>query len=1076
MAAAFIHLRVHTAYSLAEGAIKVKALAKHCAERGYPAVAMTDTDTLAGVGVFSTYLADAGVQPIIGCQVTLKHPGAKGEEFSPIVLLCKDATGYANLVRLVGEAQMATSNGMDPRVDIRNLARHSAGLILLTGGHAGPVDRAVLTDPDRAAKRLASLKAIFGDRLYLEVQRLGLPGEREREARLVELAGSLDVPLVATNEAFFLTPDMHEAHDVLLCIAEGSHVATADRRRVSPQCWLKSPEEMAQLFADLPDALANTVAVARRCSFVFKKSKPMLPAFPGVAEGRTEADELRAQAREGLALRLEQAVYKPHMGEAEREGVRARYAERLEFELDVIVGMKFPGYFLIVSDFIKWAKANAIPVGPGRGSGAGSLVAWSLQITDLDPICYGLLFERFLNPERVSMPDFDVDFCNERREEVIDYVRRRYGEDRVAQIGTLGKLQARAVVRDVGRVLQVPFPVVNRLCALIPNNPADPVTLEKAMTLEPLCEELERAEPMIKRLFSIALRLEGLYRSASTHAAGVVIADRPVVETVPVMRDQHGKVVTQFDMKSVEDAGLVKFDFLGLKTLDVIDGASKMIRAGGEKIDITRIPIDDAPTYAMMAEAETFAVFQLESAGMRSAIRQIALTRFEDIIALVSLYRPGPMDNIPVYGQVKRGEIDPDYMHPLLRPILEETCGIMIYQEQVMQTAQVLAGYSLGGADLLRRAMGKKIKEEMEKQRAAFIEGAVRNGVDAEQAGHIFDQVDKFAGYGFNKSHAAAYALIAYQTAWLKCHYPHEFFAGAMNLDINDVEKLAAFSNEARRAGMKCLPPDVNLSSSHFSVVAQPGGGKAIRWALAGIRGLGAEAMAQLIEERSEKGPYANLDDLVRRTVRFKLNRKAFEGLILSGALDGFRTTRAGMLARLDGSLREAMGEARAEAVGQGSLFGGGFMEAPAARAAVQVPEMPKLERLRGEFESLGMYVTGHPLDDAQKRLRRVKSVTLAEALNPNKRFNGDVRIGVLIVKVQVKMTRKQEPMAVLTLSDPTGMAETVAFGDEYQRLRGRLQPGEAFVLTAGVAQRDGEVRLFLRDAEPLILDSALDR
>ena len=1070
----FVHLRVHTAYSLAEGAIKIKALASHCAKNKYPAIAMTDTSTLAGTATFCSYLSDAGVQPIIGAQVSLRHPGASGEEVSTVVLLAKDQEGYDNLVRLVGEAYLETTDGVDPKVDLRKLIKFNKGIILLTGGAAGPIDRAILTDPDRAEMRLTSFKAAFGDRLYLEIQRLGLSGEQEREAKLLELADKHDVPIVATNEAFFLTPDMHEAHEVLLCIADGSHLVSPDRRKVSPQCWLKSPEEMAELFADLPDALANTVTIAKRCCFVFKKTKPILPEFPGLGEGRTEADELRAQAHDGLEIRLAEEVFGQATTDEDRARLRAEYTKRLDFELDIIVGMKFPGYFLIVSDFIKWAKANSIPVGPGRGSGAGSVVAWSLQITDLDPIRYGLLFERFLNPERVSMPDFDVDFCQKRREEVINYVRGRYGEDRVAQIGTLGKLQARAVVRDVGRVLQVPFPVVNRFCSLIPNNPADPVTLEKAMTLEPLCEELAKAEPMIVRLFEIAIRLEGLYRNASTHAAGVVIAGKPVAQMVPVMRDQHGAVVTQFDMKSVEDAGLVKFDFLGLKTLDVIDGAVDMIRQGGDVIDMRRIGVDDAPSYAMLARADSFGVFQLESTGMRSAIRQVAPNRLEDIIALVSLYRPGPMDNIPIYGQVKRGEIEPDYMHPLLEPILTETFGIMIYQEQVMQVAQVLAGYSLGGADLLRRAMGKKIKEEMDKQRATFIEGAVKNGVDPDKAGHIFDQVDKFAGYGFNKSHAAAYALIAYHTAYLKCHYPHEFYASSMNLDISNVEKLAAFRHEARKAKLTCLPPDVNKSDAFFTVSKDRTGTKAIRWALAAIRGLGADHMEMLIKDRTENGPYRDLDDLVKRTVKFRINRKAYEGLIRSGALDSFKVTRAGMLKRLDSVLKEAMGEARAEAVGQASLFGG-FLEMSAPAKAPVVPEMPKLDFLQGEYDSLGLYISGHPLDDAVKRLRRVRNVTLAEALDPTRRFGSDIKIGVLIVKVQIKMTKTQEPMAILTLSDPTGMAETVAFGDDYHRLRPKLKAGEAFVLTANVGLKEGEARLYLRDAEPLLLDAKLD-
>jgi DNA polymerase-3 subunit alpha len=721
----FVHLRVHTAYSLSEGAIRIKDLAKKCQELRFPAVAMTDTNSMAGAAEFTKVMTGAGIQPIIGSQLDLAHDDGDGQTIvSQVVVFAKDKAGYDNLVKLISSAYLRTSDGSNPTISFKDLVERQEGLILLTGGTSGPINRALNAGKDELAEsRLVKLKEVFGDRVYCEIQRVGRVEEKIVEPKLVELADKHGIPLVATNEAFFLTPDMAEAHDVLLCIAQGAYLSTESRRRVSAQNYLRSAEEMRELFADIPDALNNTLIIAQRCASVFEKAKPMLPAFQG-KDGLSEPDELRRQAQEGLEAKLAKLKIP-----AERH---QEYRDRLAYELDVIIQMGFPGYFLIVADFINWAKSNDIPVGPGRGSGAGSLVAFCLGITDLDPIRFGLLFERFLNPDRVSMPDFDVDFCQARREEVIDYVKRRYGEDRVAQIGTIGKLQARAAVRDVGRVLQIPYPVVDRCCRMIPNNPSQPVTLAEAMEMEPLATELENADYDIKKMFDTALKLEGLYRHTSTHAAGVVIADRPVSETVPVMRDHHGAIHTQFDMKAVEEAGLVKFDFLGLKTLDIIHEACKLASEDGVEIDFDEIGDADLSTYEMLAEGDSYGVFQLESAGMRAAMRQIMPTNIDDVIALVSLYRPGPMENIPQYALVKHGKEEASYLHPMMEPILKDTYGIIIYQEQVMELAKKLAGYSLGQADLLRRAMGKKIKEEMDKQRAAFVEGCQAGWVEVE--------------------------------------------------------------------------------------------------------------------------------------------------------------------------------------------------------------------------------------------------------------------------------------------------------------------------------------------------------
>jgi len=746
MTAPFVHLHVHSAYSLAEGAIQIKTLVKKC--RGYdmPAVAVTDSSNLFGAMEFALEASKEGIQPIIGAQVLV------GPEEHQLVLLVQSEKGYLNLSALISNAYMTSEGVAKPTLSLEALAAHAEGLICLTGGVKGSVGQALLgRRSEEAQAQLKLLHQAFGDRLYIELQRHGTSDEQDIEPRLIDLAYEHNIPLVATNDCYFPAEEFYTAHDALLCIAEGRYVTEEDRRKVTPEHYFKTAEEMNELFADLPEAIDNTLVIAQRCHYYVKTQKPILPPFK-TDDGASEVEELRRQSREGLEYRLENFVYRPDMTAAEKEETANPYRERLEFELTTIINMQFPGYFLIVSDFIRWAKDHGIPVGPGRGSGAGSVVAWALKITDLNPLQLGLLFERFLNPERVSMPDFDVDFCQDRRDEVIKYVQDRYGVDRVAQIITFGKLQARAVVRDVGRVLQIPYGQVNRISNMIPNNPANPVTLAEALEGDPELQA-QRADETIDRLLTIALQLEGLYRHASTHAAGVVIGDRPLQELVPLYRDPRSDMpVTQFNMKYVEPAGLVKFDFLGLKTLTVIQKAVELISHDGPTIDILQIPLDDAKSYEMISSGQSTGVFQLESSGMRDTLRKLKPNRFGDIIALVALYRPGPMDNIPTYISVKEGKEKPDYLHPKLQPILEETYGIMVYQEQVMQAAQLLSGYTLGGADLLRRAMGKKIKAEMDAQREAFVKGAGEfNNVDPDYAGTIFDTIEKFAGYGFNK-------------------------------------------------------------------------------------------------------------------------------------------------------------------------------------------------------------------------------------------------------------------------------------------------------------------------------------
>ena len=836
----FIHLHVHSAYSLLEGALPVAKLIKKTKAQSMPAVAMTDSRNLFGALEFSQKAVGDGLQPIIGCQIEVDFSdgdvtGIGHTEFPTLVLIGATDEGFANLVRLVSRSFLASHDDQEPHVLFSDVAEFADGVICLTGGGNGPIDRVLFNHhTDLAKERLIKLRDIFADRLYVEILRHGLPHEAIVEPQLIDLAYGLDIPLVAANDVYFAEREDFEAHDALIAISQGKVLIQEDRRQLTAEHYFKSQEEMVELFADLPEALENTIEIARRCVTRARTINPILPRFAGADADPEEAEkheteELRRQAREGLQRRIDIHGIAP-------DKIEQDYWDRLDFELNIIESMKFPGYFLIVSDFIKWAKEHNIPVGPGRGSGAGSLVAWSLTITDLDPLRFALLFERFLNPERVSMPDFDIDFCQDRREEVIHYVQRKYGRDNVGQIITYGTLQARAVLRDVGRVLQMPFGQVDRLCKMVPMKGAVSVSLPEALEQEPRLTEARKEEEIVDRLINMSLKLEGLYRHASTHAAGIVIGDRSLDKLVPMYRDPRSDMpVTQYNMKWVEQAGLVKFDFLGLKTLTVLEYAVRFVAQRGIDINLAEIPIDDKSSYDILAKGETVGVFQLESMGMRKALLDMRPDKFEDIIAIVALYRPGPMANIPIYCARKRGEEKPDYMHDLLQPVLEETYGIIIYQEQVMQIAQILSGYSLGEADMLRRAMGKKIREEMEKQRVRFCDGAEERGVSREQASEIYDLVAKFADYGFNKSHAAAYALVAYQTAYMKANYPVEFLAAIMTLDMNNTDKLSEFRRDAIRLGIDVRPPSINESGVNF--VVRDG---AIIYSMAAIKGGGA--------------------------------------------------------------------------------------------------------------------------------------------------------------------------------------------------------------------------------------------
>jgi DNA polymerase-3 subunit alpha len=1072
----FVHLRVRSAYSLLEGAITIPRIAHLATTNRMPAIALTDSNNLFGALEYSEAIWAAGIQPIIGCtlSVTMKAPeqdgrngwhesvqrAARGGD-GALALLVKDEAGYQNLMRLSSKIYLEHEDTGGSFVSFDDLAGHHQGLIVLTGGPGGPVDRALADgDGDKAAEWLAKLAELFGDRLYVELQRHGLEDERRIEPQLLGQAIERRLPVVATNDVFFAHPDEYEAHDALICIAEGSYVDVEERRRLSPEHYFKSPDAMASLFADIPEAIENTWEVARRCAFRPEVRKPILPKFAS-ASGESkngpppdEGAELRRQAQEGLESRLAEFGTAADIGED-------AYRSRLEHELDIITGMDYAGYFLIVADFIKWAKRAGIPVGPGRGSGAGSLVAWALTITDLDPLRFGLLFERFLNPERVSMPDFDIDFCQDRRDEVIQYVQETYGEDRVAQIITFGKLQARAVLRDVGRVLHMPYGQVDRLCKLIPYNPANPVTLAQAIDGEPRLQEARDSEPIVARLLDIALRLEGLYRHASTHAAGVVIGDRPLIELVPLYRDPRSSLpATQFNMKWVEAAGLVKFDFLGLKTLTVIEKTIEMVARTGTTIDPVHLPLDDEATYQLLARAETVGVFQLEGSGMRDSLRKLKPDRFEDIVAMVALYRPGPMDNIETYANRKHGTEKPDYLHPMIRPVLEETYGVIIYQEQVMQIAQTLSGFSLGEADLLRRAMGKKIKSEMDKQRTRFIEGAIANGVEKPRAEYIFEVVAKFAGYGFNKSHAAAYALLAYQTAYLKANHPVEFLAASMTLDMGNTDKLNQFVQEARRGGIAVQPPTVNASEADFVPA-----GKAIRYSLAALKNMGHAAAEQIQAERESNGPYGDVTAFARRLNPRAINKRSLEALITAGALDELGVERATLFAGADRILATANRSSDDRARGQNDLFGGRAQKE--LRLAEHEPWLP-IERLRKEFEAVGFFLSGHPLDEYKTALDRLGVQTWAG-------FSAKARSGALVgtlagtvIYRQERKSRSGNQFAFVGFSDQSGEFEAVAFSETLIQSRDVLEVGNP-VLIRMEAELDGDVvKARLHSVEPL--------
>ena len=1057
--------------------MRLKKLPGICAKLGMPAVAVTDTNNMFSALEFAVAASDAGIQPIMGCQVDLAYaaaaPGEKPRPPAPIVLLAQNEAGYENLMKL-NSCLYLRGDGQLPHVTLDELAAHAASVICLTGGPDGPVGRLLQAGQRPAAEALMQrLHGSFQDRLYVELQRhpgeAGLPeAESATERGFVEMAYAMDIPLVATNDAYFPDEKMYEAHDAMLCVAEGAYVDQSQpRRRLTPQHSFKSPQEMATVFADLPEAIENTVEIAQRCAFGAYRRDPILPRF-----AEDEVQELRRQSKEGLKERLEVI---PHAASVEE------YEKRLEFELGIIEGMGFPGYFLIVADFIKWAKEKDIPVGPGRGSGAGSLVAYALTITDLDPLRYSLLFERFLNPERVSMPDFDIDFCMDRREEVIQYVQEKYGRDRVGQIITFGALLSKAAVRDIGRVLQMPYGQVDRLSKMIPIEGVKPVSIEQALAQEDRLREEARNEEVVDRLLNYGMQVEGLLRNASTHAAGVVIGDRPLDALVPVYQDPRSDMpATQFNMKWVEQAGLVKFDFLGLKTLTVIQNALEQIHASGRDLhvaadgtqiyepsegtenDIGQIPLDDEKTYALYASAKTVAVFQVESSGMMDALKRMKPTTIEDIVALVALYRPGPMENIPKYCEVKNGLSEREPIHPLIDHLLDETQGIIVYQEQVMEIAQVMAGYSLGGADLLRRAMGKKIQAAMDAEKPKFISGSKENGVDEAKAVEVWNLLDKFANYGFNKSHAAAYAVVSYQTAWLKTNHPVEFMAGVMNCDIHLTDKLAVYFEEVKhQLSLPYVAPCVNRSDAVFSVCDG-----ALHYALGALKNVGVEAMGLITAGRGDK-PFSTIFDFARRVDLKRIGKRPLEMLARAGAFDELDRNRRRIFDSVDkltaysAAIHEQKGSA------QVSLFGEAGEDLPEPRLSPIEDWLPA-ERLREEFLAVGFYFSGHPLDDYEGALKRKDVRSLQQIEEQARRAPAVMKIAGVVAGRQERRSARGNRFAFVQLSDTTGSYEVTMFSDTLEAAREHLEPGSMVVMGVEATMEEDQLKLLGRSVSPI--------
>jgi DNA polymerase-3 subunit alpha len=1064
MSADFVHLHVHTEYSMVDSTVRIPKLVERCVKEKMPAVALTDQNNLFGLVKFYRKAIAAGVKPIIGLDLRIENDDDPDSPFS-LLLLVQNHDGYRNLSELVTRSYIEGQVRGVPRARREWLTVESCkGLLALSGGREGDVGRHIVHGNDELMNEsLDRWLGVFGDRFYLELIRTGRPGEEDVIQRSLVLAAEKNVPVVASNDVRFLDPDGFNSHEARVCIHDSRGLADVDRpRRYSESQFLRSPAEMAELFADVPTALQNTLEIARRCNLDLRLGESVLPEFP-VPDGQTEAAFLESEARDGLATALAIKFESEAVPSKERDAYSAPYLERLKIELGVIQSMGFPGYFLIVADFIRWARENKIPVGPGRGSGAGSLVAWVLGITDLDPLQHVLLFERFLNPERVSMPDFDIDFCMEGRDRVIDYVAERYGRERVSQIITFGTMAAKAVIRDTGRVLGQPYGFVDRIAKLVPFEIG--ITLDKALEDSEELATMYRDDEEVTAIIDLAKSLEGLVRNAGKHAGGVVISPGPLTDFAPLYCEEGGtNVVTQLDKDDVEAVGLVKFDFLGLKTLTIIDWAVHIINDTRPDSDFTikRIPENDPKTFKLLRSTHTAAVFQLESSGMRDLIKRMRPDQFDDLVALVALFRPGPLQSGMVDDFITRkhatNKADIDYLHPDLKPVLEETYGVILYQEQVMQIAQVLAGYTLGGADLLRRAMGKKKASEMAEQREIFITGATERGVADKTATRIFDLMEKFAGYGFNKSHSAAYAVLSYQTAYLKAHYPGAFMAAVMSADLHNTDRLVTLKDDCRQLGLTLQAPDINTSGYHFSVPDN----KTILYGLGAIKGVGRGAVESVIEEREDVGPYESLVEFCRRVDHDKINRRALEAMVKSGAMDGFGESRRSMMHKVPEALRSADQEAKAAAAGQNDMFG---LAEPAVEVeenkAPELAEWQERQLLNAEKESLGLYLTGHPFDAVRHDARyladgRLGDITAEPAPQSSKgernyaQARREATVAGLIVDV-----RKRGNRVSVVLDDDTARMEVSLFSEAFQEFRHLLVKDEIVIVTGALRYDD---------------------
>ncbi|CAM3734745.1 DNA polymerase III subunit alpha [Vibrio aerogenes CECT 7868] len=1073
----FIHLRVHSDFSMVDGLSKVPPLVKRVAEMGMPAMALTDFTNLCGLVKYYSTAHNCGIKPIIGADFTLQSE-AFGDELTRITLLAADNEGYKNLTLLISEAYQRGHVQHQPVIDKSWLEKHAAGLIVLSGGKDGEIGRALLKgNQAQVEQEVQFYQAYFPGRFYLELTRTGRPDEETYLHFAVELAEKTGLPVVATNDVVFLDKELFEAHEIRVAIHDGYTLEDPRRpKNYSEQQYLRSESEMCELFSDIPEALENSVEIAKRCNVTVRLGEYFLPNFP--TEGMKIEDFLIKKSQEGLEERLEFLFPDPDV----RQERRPEYDERLQIELDVINQMGFPGYFLIVMEFIQWSKDNDIPVGPGRGSGAGSLVAYALKITDLDPLAYDLLFERFLNPERVSMPDFDVDFCMDKRDQVIDHVADMYGRDAVSQIITFGTMAAKAVIRDVGRVLGHPFGFVDRISKLVPPDPG--MTLEKAFKAEPALQELYDTDEDVKELIDKCRILEGCTRNAGKHAGGVVISPTSITDFAPIYCDPEGHhPVTQFDKNDVETAGLVKFDFLGLRTLTIIDWALGLINprreASGEiPLRIESIPLDDPASFRLLQNSETTAVFQLESRGMKDLIKRLQPDCFEDIVALVALFRPGPLQSGMVdnfidrkHGREPISYPDEKWQHESLKEILDPTYGIILYQEQVMQIAQVLAGYTLGGADMLRRAMGKKKPEEMAKQRAVFEDGAIKNGVDGELSMKIFDLVEKFAGYGFNKSHSAAYALVSYQTLWLKTHYPAEFMAAVMTADMDNTEKVVGLVDECIRMDLKVLPPDINVGLYRFNVDEHG----AIVYGIGAIKGVGEGPIDAILEARSAGGHFKDLFDFCARIDLKRVNKRVIEKLIHAGALDRLGPHRAAMMASLDDAVKAASQHKQAESFGQTDMFGV-LTEAPEAveQRYTQVSPWPEKVWLEGERETLGLYLTGHPVNAYLKELNHYVDCRLKD-VTPTRRDQSVVVAG-LIISAKVMTTKRGNRIGILTLDDRSGRLDAMLFSDALERYADLLEKDKIVVLSGQVSFDDFNGGFKMTVREMMDLDTVREK